>query len=84
VYGKDIDDAARVPEMVAVVAATGVAAASPMLVQALEWHPLYALPVGALAASSVTRMIDDSTIRYYGGQRPEVSATAPAPAPATT
>jgi hypothetical protein len=35
VYGKDIDAAARVPEMAAVVAATGLAAASPMLVQVL-------------------------------------------------
>jgi hypothetical protein len=80
VYGKDIDDTARVAEMAAVVAATGLAAASPMLVHALEWHPLYALPVGGLAATSMTRMIGDSTIRYYRGETAALQAPQPAPA----
>jgi hypothetical protein len=80
VYGKDIDDTARVPEMTAVVAATGLAAASPMLVHALEWHPLYALPVGGLAATGMTRMIGDSTIRYYRGQVAALRSPEPSPA----
>jgi hypothetical protein len=80
VYGKDIDDAARVPEMVAVVAASGVATASPMLVHALDWQPLYALPVGGLAATAITRLIGEATIRHYRGE--SVTAATPEPAPA--
>jgi hypothetical protein len=80
VYGKNIDDTERVPEMAAVVAATGLAAASPMLIQALEWHPLYALPVGSLAATSMTRVIGDSTIRYYRDQTAALDAPEPVPA----
>jgi hypothetical protein len=80
VYGKDIDDSARVPEMAAVVAATGLAAASPMLVHVLEWQPLYALPVGGLAASGMTRLIGDSTIRFYRDQATALQAPEVAPA----
>jgi hypothetical protein len=80
VYGKDIDDEARVPEMASVVAASGLAAASPMLVPVLDWHPLAALPVGALAASGITRQIGETCIRHYGGK----TAIAPVTPPALT
>jgi hypothetical protein len=66
VYGEDIDDEARVSEMAAVVAATGAAAAAPLLVHALELNPLYALPAGGLSAAAVTRLIGESAIRLYG------------------
>lgn len=78
-YGKDIDDAARVPEMAAVVAASGLAIASPLLVHALEWHPLYALPVGGLSATGATRLIGESTIRYY--RKPILAPSTQEPAP---
>jgi hypothetical protein len=65
VYGQDIDDEARIPEMASVVAATGLAAAAPLLVPALELDPLYALPAGAFAATAVTRLIGESAIRLY-------------------
>ena len=39
-YGKDIDDEARVPEMAAVVAGTGVAVGAPFVADALGFHPL--------------------------------------------
>jgi hypothetical protein len=77
VFGKDIDDQARVPEMVAVVAATGASAATPWLVQALELHPLYALPAGSLSTAAVSRLIGESAIRFYSGPAP---TTVPAEA----
>jgi hypothetical protein len=72
-YGQDIDDQARVPEMVAVVAATGLAAGVPLLAQALELNPLVALPAGGLTAAGVARLIGESAIRFYGR---EVAAPA--------
>lgn len=78
VYGKDIDDIERVPEMASVVAASGFAAASPMLVHLLEWNPMYALPVGGVAATSVTRLIGESTIRHYSNENTGSEALEPA------
>jgi hypothetical protein len=66
VYGKDIDDRARVPEIAAVVAATGLAASAPLLIRILEWEPFYAIPAAALSATAVTRLIGESAIRFYG------------------
>lgn len=77
VYGKDIDDDARVPEMAAVVAATGAAAAAPLLVHVLELNPLYALPAGGLTATALTHLIGESAIRMYSqpsGSPAEVTA----------
>ncbi len=73
VYGKDIDDEARVAEMATVVAATATAAATPLLIHALELNPLYALPAGGIAATAVTRLIGESAIRLYGGDSIEPS-----------
>jgi hypothetical protein len=81
VYGKNIDEKARVPEMAAVVAASGAAAASPLVVSALDWHPLLALPVGGLTASSITRLIGEKSIRHYSGE--PATTQVPAPVPAT-
>jgi uncharacterized protein (DUF697 family) len=65
-FGRDIDDSTRVPEMLAVVAATGLGAAAPMLVQSLGLAPIYALPAGALSCAAVTQAIGQAAIRYYG------------------
>lgn len=64
-FGKDIDDAARVPEMVAVVATTGLGAGAPMLVPYLGLDPLQALPVGALGAAAATQLIGRTAIALY-------------------
>lgn len=66
VYGRDIDDSARVPEMLAVVAATGLGAAAPMLVKTLGLAPVYSVPAGALSCAAVTQAIGQAAIRYYG------------------
>jgi uncharacterized protein (DUF697 family) len=76
-YGKDIDDQARVPEIVAVVQASGLAAVASLLVQALEMNPLLALPVGGLTAASVVRLIEESAIRFYNEEVAETLAPAP-------
>ena len=75
-YGKNIDDQARVPEMVSVVLATGLAAGAPLLVQALEVTPLLALPAGGLTSAAVARLIGESAIRHYSRELPELAAPA--------
>lgn len=64
-FGKDIDDQARVPEMTAVVAAVGVGSAAPFLVRVLELNPFYAVPAAALSSATVTQLVGESTIRLY-------------------
>ena len=66
-YGKDIDDEARVPEMVAVVAATGLVAGAPLALQALDLNPFYALPASGLTAAAVARLIGEAAIKQYTG-----------------
>jgi hypothetical protein len=65
VFGKDIDDQERVSEMAAIVAATGLASGTPLLVHALELNPLYALPAGGLMATVANQMIGETAIRTY-------------------
>lgn len=79
-YGKDIDDQARVPEMLAVVAGTSLAVGAPFLAEVLGLHPLLSMVTGSLAALSMSRLIGESAIRYYS-QPQEVQGDA---APATS
>ena len=64
-YGKDIEDQARVPEMLAVVTGTGLAVGAPFLADVLGLHPLLSMVTGSLAALSMSRLIGESAIRYY-------------------
>jgi hypothetical protein len=64
-FGQDIDDQTRVPEMAAVVAATGLAVGAPFLMDALDFNPLLSLPAAGLTAFSVSRLIGEETIRLY-------------------
>jgi hypothetical protein len=68
-YGEDIDDRARVPEMMAVVAASGLSAASPFLVNALDWYPAAAIPASGLTASAVSKLVGESAIAFYKNRR---------------
>jgi hypothetical protein len=74
-FGKDIDDRARVPEMMAVVAATAAAAASPLLVDVLGINSLYAIPIAGLSATAVVQLVGVAAIRFY---RSKSSSAAPA------
>ncbi len=78
-YGKDIDDEARVPEMAAVVAGTGVAVGAPFMADALGLHPLISMATGAVAALTASRLIGESAIRYYS--QPQEVAPQPAAEP---
>ncbi|MFZ0051365.1 MAG: hypothetical protein WAK96_06280 [Desulfobaccales bacterium] len=64
-YGKDIDDETRVPEMAAVVAGTGVAVGAPFVADVLGFHPLVSMATGGVAALTVSRLIGESAIRYF-------------------
>jgi hypothetical protein len=77
-YDLDIDDQARVPEMMAVVAATGAAVAVPTVVKALGFDPLVSIPLAGLTAATTTQLIGDVAIRFY-----EKSLAAAAPGMAT-
>jgi hypothetical protein len=81
-HGHDIDDQARVPEMMAIVAASGIASASPWLIQALDWHRLAAIPAAGVGMVATTQLIGAAAIRYYSKAEP-VPAAQPAPAAAT-
>jgi uncharacterized protein (DUF697 family) len=83
VYGQDIDDEARVGEMLAVIAATALGSAAPrMLMQALELNPLYAIPAGALSASAVTQLIGHAAVAFYQEKLPREPEGELAPVPA--
>jgi hypothetical protein len=75
-YGMDIDDEARVPEMLAVVAATGLAAGVPLLANVLDITPVFSLPAGGITACAAARMIGEEAIRLYSGSAKELT---PAP-----
>lgn len=72
-FGKDIDDEARVPEMLSVVAATGLAAGVSLLSAALDIHALLPLPVGGITASAAARMIGEEAIRLYSTAAQEIA-----------
>lgn len=66
VFGEDIDDSARIGDMMAVVGATGISTAAPSLVgQYLELSPWLQLPTGALSSAAMTQMIGRASIRYF-------------------
>lgn len=78
VFGQDIDDQARVPELMAVVAATTASAAAPLLVRALQLNPVMSLPIGGLTALATVQLIGSSAIKFYseaaaGTAEPEVA-----------
>jgi hypothetical protein len=75
-YGKDIDDEARVPEMAAVVAGTGVAVGAPFVADFLGFHPLVSMATGGVAALTMSRLIGESAIRYYSQPQDVPSHTA--------
>ncbi len=77
-FDQDIEDKARVAEMIAVIAASGVSAASPFLVSQLQWNPLAAIPVSGLTATAVTQLIGAEAIRLY--KTKQGGAISPSPA----
>jgi hypothetical protein len=78
-YGKNINEEARVPEMVAVVLATGIAAGAPLLIRTMGANPLLALPAGGLTCAATAQLIGESAIHFYN-QEAASKAALPAPA----
>ena len=64
-YGMDIEDQARVPEMVQVVLATGIVAGAPFLLEIFGFNALLAMPAAALSAATVAQLIGEQAIKYY-------------------
>jgi hypothetical protein len=81
-YGQDIDAEARVPEMVQVVLATGVAAGAPFLMEYFGLNPILALPTAALSAAGLAQLIGEQAIRLYGQMTAPIPEAAGAAAPA--
>lgn len=65
-FGEDIDDTARVGDMMAVIALTAIGAAAPgFAVQSLGLSPWYQLPTSALSAAGTTQLIGQAAIRHF-------------------
>jgi hypothetical protein len=77
VYGMDIEDQERVPEMVQVVLATGLVAGAPFLLELFGWNPLLAMPTAALSAAGVAQLIGEQAIRLYSQAAALASAGEP-------
>jgi hypothetical protein len=65
IYGHDVDDRARVPEMMAIIASSGLAAGAPMLVQRMGWAPMAAIPTAGLTVAAITQIVGNAAISYY-------------------
>ncbi|NBC13484.1 MAG: hypothetical protein GVY09_09095 [Gammaproteobacteria bacterium] len=78
VYGEDIDDLARVPELIAVVAATGMGGAAPQLLAGYQAAPWVSVGAGTLSMATVTRLIGLAATRFYAKRRAQDPTTAPA------
>lgn len=64
-FDRDIDDVARVKEMVAVMAATGLTSAMPFLFKRFSLKPAYAMISGGMTASTISELVGEAAIRYY-------------------
>lgn len=66
VYDQDIDNPARVPEMIVVVAATEAAVTlPPVTLQLLNAPPVVNLATSGLTSTALTRLIGRSAVRLY-------------------
>ncbi|KAA6185531.1 hypothetical protein F2Q65_08615 [Thiohalocapsa marina] len=65
-FGEDIDDPARIPEMIGVAGAVGLGAAAPGLLTRLGIQPIYTVPAGVLSMAMVTRMVGIAATAFYG------------------
>jgi uncharacterized protein (DUF697 family) len=75
-YGQDIDDQARVGEMLTVLAASGVPATAGLWVDALSWEPATAIPLAGLTATALTQATGEAAIRFYEAKSRAADAIA--------
>jgi hypothetical protein len=75
VFGEDIDDTARIGDMMAVAGATAISSAAPSFVgKYLGLSPWTLLPAGALSSAAATNMIGYAAIRHFRGKASERQA----------
>ena len=77
-YGQDIDEEERVPEMVQVVLATGAVVGAPFLLEYYGFNPLLTIATAGLSAAALAQLIGEHAIRLYSQK-----AAQPAAAPDT-
>lgn len=66
VFGEDVDDKARVSDMMAVVGATALGAATPGIIsQSVGLNPWLRLPTGALSSAGMTQLIGLTAIWHF-------------------
>ncbi len=80
-FGRDIDDAARAPEILAIIAASGLTSSTPWLLRSVGLNPLLSVPVGTLTVAAIRRLVVEAAIRYYS-RAPKESSTQSVAAPA--
>jgi hypothetical protein len=81
-FGHDIEDKARIPEILGVIAASGFAAATPYAIAQFQWNPLAAIPASGVTATLVTQAIGAEAIRIYKKKQKKLAAAAAAEAAA--
>ncbi len=65
-FGEDIDDAARVGDMIAVAGATAIATAAPsVLGRSLDLDPWLQLSTGALSSAAMTELVGQLAIEHF-------------------
>ena len=80
IYGHDVDDRARVPEMMAIIASSGLAAGAPMIVQRMGWAPMAVIPTAGLTVAAITQIVGNAAISYYKRRTPGIPQSAVAAA----
>ncbi len=65
-FGHDIDDRARLKDMVAIISASGLAGGTSMLPYLLNLTPAYKALAGGAAVATVSQLLGEAAIQYYG------------------
>lgn len=66
VYGHDIDDRARVKEIVAIIATSALTSGSSLLPHLVNLDPLYRAGLGGVSVVTANQLIGEAAIWYYG------------------
>ena len=75
-FGHDIDEHERVKEMGAVMALTGLSSGTSMIPEMFSMKPHFKFLAGGLTVVTVSQLIGEAAIRYYGGSRSKLASAA--------
>ena len=64
-FGKDIDDQARIKELYAVMAAAGLVSGGSVAAPYLNLKPYYTVLVGGVTVAALSQLISETAIQYY-------------------